>query len=112
LLFFGTLHSNGYIFPFSPLPLASLLFSAICKASSDSHFAFFHFFFLGIILIIASCTLPPIQLTVSILWGFPSGSAVRNPPAMTQVQSLSLKGSLKKEPATLSNILAWEIPWT
>ena len=30
---------------FSPLPLASLLFSAICKASSDNHFAFLHFFF-------------------------------------------------------------------
>ena len=32
---------------FSPLPLVSLLFSAICKASSDSHFAFLHFFFSG-----------------------------------------------------------------
>ena len=31
-----------YIF-FSPLLLASLLFTAICKASSDSHFAFLHF---------------------------------------------------------------------
>ena len=31
---------------FSPLPVASLLFSAICKASSDSYFAFLHFFFL------------------------------------------------------------------
>ena len=31
----------------SPLPLASLLLSAICKASSDSCFAFLHFFFLG-----------------------------------------------------------------
>ena len=30
---------------FSPLPLASLLFSAICKASSENHFAFLHFFF-------------------------------------------------------------------
>ena len=30
---------------FSPLPLASL-FSAICKASPDNHFAFLHFFFL------------------------------------------------------------------
>ena len=28
---------------FSPLPLASLFFSAICKASSDNHFAFLHF---------------------------------------------------------------------
>ena len=35
---------------FSPLSLASL-FSAICKASSDSHFASLHFFFLGIVLI-------------------------------------------------------------
>ena len=42
LLFFGTLHSVGYIFPF-PLPVASLLFSVICKASSDNHFAFLHF---------------------------------------------------------------------
>ena len=92
LLFFGTLHSDGYTFPFllclsllffsqlfvrppqinifpfcaflllfailwnsafrwiylsfSPLPFTSLLFSAICKASSDNHFAFLHFFFL------------------------------------------------------------------
>ena len=43
LLFFGTLHSNGYIFPFS-LAFDSLLFTAICKASSNSHFAFLHSF--------------------------------------------------------------------
>ena len=42
---------------FSPLHLASLLFSAICKASSDYHFAFLHFFFLGMVLITASCTM-------------------------------------------------------
>ena len=41
---------------FSPLPFASLLFSAICKASSDNHFAFLHFFYLGLVLITASCT--------------------------------------------------------
>ena len=41
---------------FSPLPFASPLFSAICKASSDNHFAFLHFFFLGMVLITASCT--------------------------------------------------------
>ena len=35
-----------YLF-FSPLPFTSLLFSVICKASSDSHFAFFAFLFLG-----------------------------------------------------------------
>ena len=41
---------------FSPLLFASL-FTAICKASSDSHFALLHFFFLGIILIPVSCTM-------------------------------------------------------
>ena len=55
LLFFGTLHSHGYIF--SPLPLASLLFSAICKASSDNHLAFLHFFFLGMVLITTPYTM-------------------------------------------------------
>ena len=42
---------------FSHLPLVSLLFSAICKAFSDNHFAFLHFFFLGMVLITASCTM-------------------------------------------------------
>ena len=32
-------------------------FTAICKASSDSHFAFLHFFFLGMVLILVSCTM-------------------------------------------------------
>ena len=41
---------------FSPLPLAVLLFSAICKVSSDSHFAFLHFFSMGMVLIPVSCT--------------------------------------------------------
>ena len=42
---------------FSPLPYTSLLFSPICKASSDNRFAFLHFFFLGMVLITASCTM-------------------------------------------------------
>ena len=42
---------------FSPLPFTSLIFSAICKASLVNHFAFLHFFFLGKILITASCTM-------------------------------------------------------
>ena len=36
---------------FSPLHCASLLFSAVCRASSDGHFVFLHLFFLGMILI-------------------------------------------------------------
>ena len=42
---------------FSPLPLASVLFSAICKASSDSQSAFLHVFYLGMVLIPISCTM-------------------------------------------------------
>jgi len=41
---------------FSPLPLTSLL-SAFYKASSDNHFALLHFFFLGMVLVTASCTI-------------------------------------------------------
>ena len=55
LLFFGTLHSDAYIFPF--LLCFSLLFTAIYKASSDSHFAFLHFFYMGMVLIPVSCTM-------------------------------------------------------
>jgi len=46
---------------FPPLSLASLLFSAICKASSDNHFAFLHFLFLGMVLITASRTMSRIS---------------------------------------------------
>ena len=42
---------------FSPLPFASLLFTTICKASSDNHFAFLHFFFLGVVFITVSYTM-------------------------------------------------------
>ena len=55
LLFLGTLHSNGNIFPF--ILCFSLLFTAICKASSDSHFVFSHFFSMGMLLIPVSYTM-------------------------------------------------------
>ena len=42
---------------FSPLLFASLLFTATCKGSSGSHFAFLHFFFLRMVLIPVSCTM-------------------------------------------------------
>ena len=45
---------------------------------------------------------------------FPGGSAIKNPSAMqdTRVPSLSQDDLLKKEMATHSGILAWEIPET
>ena len=50
------------------------------------------------------------------VWVFPSGSAVKNMPAMqelqeTQVRSLGQEDPLEKGVATHSNILAWRIPW-
>ena len=44
---------------FSPLPFTSFLFTALCKASSDSQFAFLHFFFLGMVLSLIQCHKPP-----------------------------------------------------
>ena len=45
---------------------------------------------------------------------FPSGSEVKNLPAMqeTRVQSLGREDLLEKEMATHFSILAWNIPWT
>ena len=46
--------------------------------------------------------------------GFPGGLVVKNLPAKQemQVRSLGQEDPLKKEMATHSSILAWEIPWT
>ena len=72
LYFFALITEEGFlIFPcyslelciqmvylsFSPLPFMSLLFTTICKASSDNHLAFLRFFSLGMVLFPASCTM-------------------------------------------------------
>ena len=54
--------------------------------------------------------------TLLLAQGFPSGLAIKNPPAMqetqeTQVRSLGWEDSLEEGMATHSSILAWEIPW-
>ena len=49
---FSWIHLSLY-----PLLFASLLSLAICKASSDDHFAFLLFFLFGVILFAASCTI-------------------------------------------------------
>ena len=48
-------HWVGCVFPFLPC------LSSICKASSDNHLALLHFFFFGLVLVSASCTvyIPP-----------------------------------------------------
>jgi len=47
---------------FSPLLFASLFSTAICKASSDSHFAFLHFFSMGMVLIPVFYTMSQISV--------------------------------------------------
>ena len=55
---FSLEHALKWVYlSFSPLPLISLLFSAICNASLDSSFASFHIFFLRMVLITAFCTM-------------------------------------------------------
>ena len=47
-------------------------------------------------------------------FGFPGGSDGKESPATQQtwIPSLGWEGSLEKEMASHSNILAWRIPWT
>ena len=71
LYFFALIAKEGFLVPpailwnsafkwvylsFSPLCFTSLLLTAICKTSSDSHFTFLHFFFCG-----WSWSLSPVQ---------------------------------------------------
>ena len=66
---------------------------------------------INLLILLPSCrcsdTLPSIK-------GFPGGSAVKNPPAMQemQVQSMDWEDPLEKEMATYSSVLAWESPRT
>ena len=51
------------------------------------------------------------------MWGFPSGSAVKNLPAVqepqeTQVRSLGWEDSLQQRMAIHSSLLAWRTRWT
>ena len=64
LVFFQTLNLVGCTFPF--LLFTSLLSSAICKASSDNHFSLLHFFFLGMVLVSATCTISQISIHSSL----------------------------------------------
>ena len=50
-------------------------------------------------------------------WGLPSGSAVKKPPVMQEVQEtrvppLNQEDPLEEGMATHSHNLAWRIPWT
>ena len=58
-----------------------------------------------------------IYMWLSSFLGFPSGSAVKDPPAVqktqdTWVQSLGREDPLEEKRTTHSSILAWKITWT
>jgi len=53
-----------YIFFFS-FAFCFSFFTVLCKDSSDNHFAFLHFFFLGIVLIPASYTMLQTSIHIS-----------------------------------------------
>jgi len=53
----------------------------------------------------------------NIKWGFPSGSAVKNPPEIQETQEtwvrfLGQEDPLEEGMATHPSILAWRSPWT
>ena len=65
---------------------------------------------------VSLCTIE-ISVYNPLLWGFPGGSAVKNPPAMqesqeTQVQFWDWEDPLEEGMATHSSIIAWRILWT
>ena len=51
------------------------------------------------------------------LTGFPGGSAVKNPPAVQEIQEMWVRSLGQEDPleegmATQSSVLTWRIPWT
>jgi len=58
-----------------------------------------------------------IYLSLDVVPGFPSGSAVKNPCAVQEIQetwvwSLGWEDPLEEGMATYSSIITWRIPWT
>ena len=65
---------------------------------------------------VSLCTIE-LSVYTTLLWGFPGGSAVKNPPAMqesqeTQVQFWDWEDPLEEGMATHSSIISWRILWT
>ena len=79
--------SWGYL-SFSSLPFAPLLSSAIYKASSDNHFAFLYFFFLGMVLVTASY----VMLWTSVHNSSGTLSTRSKSPESIHLHSITIKG--------------------
>ena len=55
-----------------------------------------------------------LSIYIHIFLGFPDGSAIKNPPAVQEIQEIQVlslgQQSLEEAMATCSSILAWRIP--
>ena len=78
------------------------LFSIIMRVSLWSRFSHSFSF-------ICSCT--NVYWGCNLLWGFRSGSVVKDPPANVGVRSLGWEDPLDKDIAAHSGMIAWKIPW-
>ena len=107
----------------SPLLFLSLLFSAVCKASSENLCAFLHLFFFGMVLFAFFCTIfregngTPLQYSCleNPMDGGAWKAAVHGvAKSQTQLSDFPFTfhfHALEKEMATHSSVLAWRIPW-
>ena len=96
LYFFALITEKGFLISpccslelcilFFSLVFSSLLFIVIYKASSNNHFAFLHFFFLGMVLITPSCTISQTSICSS------SGSVRSNPLIYLSLPLYNRKG--------------------
>ena len=101
---------------------ASLLFTAICNASSDNHFAFLHFFFMGMVLIPVSYTMSrtsvhsslgslsirssPLNLFLtSTVWSYLNGLVVY-PTFFNISLNLAIRSSLSEPQSATSHVFA------
>ena len=93
LPFLGTLHSDGYIFPFL-LCLLLLFFSQVFLSPPQTIIlTFWHFFFLGMVLITTSCTMlwkVKVSQSRPTLWLHGLYWLWNSPGQNTEVGSLSL----------------------
>ena len=64
----------------------------------------------------SGCAFVDFTVVNRVQWGFPGGSAVKNPPAVQrskekQVRSLGREDPLEEGMKTHTSVLAWRIPW-
>jgi len=107
---------------FSPLVFTSLLFTAICKASPDSHFAFLHFFSVGMMvggvcyISVLLSKISSLACSLSLFLSFSLHQYVQLLLAVLFLPSASLKKQMphlawRQETASLSCFFFFRLGW-